>query len=106
MNVLFIGVENPVTVSGSGSASQLKVSASGGGINLRPSGGGGGYLATVNSETNDCIINVTTPDGKTTPFKFRVRSIPDPTPYVGQIKSGDMQASAFKSQAGVRALVE
>ncbi len=106
MNVLFIGVENPVTVSGSGSASQLKVSASGGGINLRASGGGGGYIATVNSETNDCIINVTTPDGKTTPFKFRVRSIPDPTPYVGQTKSGDMAAGAFKSQAGVRAIVD
>ncbi len=105
MNVLFIGVDNPVTVSGSGSASQLKVSASGGGIQLSPAGAGK-YTAKVNSETNDCIITVVTPDGKSTPFAFRVRSIPDPTPLVGQTKSGDMQAGAFKSQAGVRAIVE
>ncbi len=105
MNVLFIGVDNPVTVSGSGDADRLKVSASGGGIVLT-SQGGGHYTAKVSSETNDCIITVVTPDGKSTPVKFRVRSIPDPTPYVGTVKSGDMQASAFKSQAGVRAIVE
>ena len=104
MNVLFIGVDNPVTVSGSGSASQLGVSMSGGGGTL--SGSGGHYIARVTQETDECIINVTTPDKKTTPVRFRVRSIPDPTPYVGQVKSGEMNAGAFKSQAGVRALVE
>jgi gliding motility-associated protein GldM len=105
MNVLFIGVENPITVSGSGSASQLKVSGSGGGINLSSSGPGH-FTARVTQETDECIISVTTPDGKVTPIRFRVRSIPDPTPYVGQVKSGEMGAGAFKSQAGVRALVD
>ena len=104
MNVLFIGVDNPVTVSGSGSADQLKVSISGGGGVL--SGGSGHYTAKVNQETDNCIISVTTPDGKVTPIKFRVRSIPDPTPMVGQSKSGDMPAAAFRSQAGVRSIVE
>jgi gliding motility-associated protein GldM len=104
MNVLFIGVDNPVTVSGSGSADQLKVGISGGGGSL--SGSGGHYTARVTQETDDCVISVTTTDGKTTPVRFRVRSIPDPTPYIGQIKSGEMGAGAFKSQAGVRALVE
>lgn len=105
MNVLFIGVENPVTISGSGSAEQLRVSATGGGIQL--SGGAGGhYTAKVNSETDDCVISVTTPDGKTTPVRFRVRSIPDPTPYIGTYESGDIPASVFKSQAGVRAYVK
>ena len=104
MNVLFIGVENPVTVSGSGSADQLKVGMSGGGGSL--SGSKGHYTARVTQETDNCIISVTTPDGKTTPVRFRVRSIPDPTPYIGQVKSGDMPAGAFKSQAGVRAIVE
>lgn len=106
MNVLFIGVKNPITVSGSGSASQLKVNATGGGIRLSDNGGGGHYLAEVNSETDDCTISVTTPDGKTTPMRFRVRSIPDPTPYVGAYESGDVPAANFKSQAGVRAYVK
>jgi gliding motility-associated protein GldM len=104
MNVLFIGVDNPVTVSGSGSADRLKVGISGGGGSL--SGGSGHYTARVNQETDNCIISVTTPDGKVTPMKFRVRSIPDPTPMIGNKKSGDIPAGEFKSQAGVRALVE
>lgn len=104
LNVLFIGVDNPVTVSGSGSRTQLKVSISGGGGNLIPTSTG--YLARVTEQTDNCIISVTTPDGKVTPVKFRVRPIPDPTPMVGQNKSGDMAAGVFKSQAGVRAIVE
>jgi len=104
MNVLFIGVDNPVTVSGSGSSDKMRVGISGGGGNLI--GSGGHYIAKVNQETDNCIISVTTSDGKVTPMKFRVRSIPDPTPMVGQNKSGDMSAGAFKSQAGVRAIVE
>ena len=39
-------------------------------------------------------------------MKFRVRSIPDPSPMVGTKKSGDIPAGEFKSQAGVRAMVE
>ncbi|MGC4035724.1 MAG: gliding motility protein GldM [Chitinophagaceae bacterium] len=104
MNVLFIGVDNPVTVSGSGSADQLSASISMG--QLVPSGEKGHFIARVNQESDNCIISVKTPDGKVTPIKFRVRSIPDPTPMVGQSKSGDMPAGAFKSQAGVRAIVE
>jgi len=105
MNVLFIGVDNPITVSGSGDVGSLKVSGSGGGIQLVPNGPGK-YFAKVSSDTNECMISVTTAEGKTTSMPFRVRSIPDPSPYVGQVKSGEMSAAAFKSQAGVRAIVE
>ena len=105
MNVLFIGVDNPVTVSGSGGGSEsLKVSISGGGGQL--TGSGSSYKARVNQETDDCIINVQTSDGKNTPVKFRVRSIPNPTPMVGQRESGDVPAGEFKSQAGVRAVLQ
>jgi gliding motility-associated protein GldM len=104
MNVLFIGVDNPVTVSGSGSVNELKVGISGGGGSL--SGSGGRYIARVNNETDECIISVTTSDGKTTPMKFRVRSIPDPTPRVGGRESGDVPAGEFKSQGGVNAIVK
>lgn len=105
MNVLFIGVDNPVTVSGSGGGSEsLKVSISGGGGQL--TGSGSSYIARVNQETDDCIINVLTSDGKNTPVKFRVRSIPNPTPMVGQKESGDIPAGEFKSQAGVRAVLQ
>ena len=104
MNVLFIGVDNPITVSGSGSAERLEVRINGGGGQLI--GSGPKRAARVTQETDDCIITVTTPDGKATPIRFRVRSIPDPTPMIGQYESGDIPASYFKSQAGVRAFVK
>lgn len=106
MNVLFIGVDNPVTISGSGSADQLKANMTGGGTGSSFVGSGGHFIARVTQETETCMINVTTPDGKTTAVAFRVRSIPDPTPRVGNYESGDIPASVFVSQAGVNAIVK
>jgi gliding motility-associated protein GldM len=104
MNVLFIGVDNPVTISGSGSVDQIKASIRGGGGVLN--GTGAHRSVRVSQETDDCVISVTTPDGKTTNVPFRVRSIPDPTPMIGTFKSGNIPAAQFKGQAGVRAIVE
>jgi hypothetical protein len=39
-------------------------------------------------------------------MQFRVRSIPDPITMIGTYKSGNIPAAYFKSQAGVRAMVE
>ena len=104
MNVLFIGVDNPVTISGSGSVDQIKASISGGGGVL--TGGGAKRTVRVSQETDECYISVVTPDGKTTRMQFRVRSIPDPAPMIGTYKSGNIPAAQFKGQQGVRAIVE
>lgn len=103
MNVLFIGVPNEITISGSGGAEQIQATISRGQLEKE---GPGRYIARVNPPDGECEIRVTV-DGKTTAHRFRVRSIPDPTPMVGQAKSGNnVQASVFKSQAGVRAVLE
>jgi gliding motility-associated protein GldM len=104
MNVLFIGVDNPVTISGSGSVDQIKATISGGGGSLI--GNGAHRAVRVSQITDECYIIVSTPDGKTTKVPFRVRTIPDPTPMIGTYKSGNIPASYFKSQAGVRSIVE
>jgi len=104
MNVLFIGVDNPVTISGSGSVQEIKASITGGGGVL--TGSGAKRSVRVSQETDECYISVVTPDGKSTRVQFRVRSIPDPSPMIGTYKSGNIPASYFKSQAGVRAMVE
>src|SRR6185436_3767050 len=104
MNVLFIGVDNPVTISGSGSVDQISATIRGGGGVLSCSGTH--RSVRVTQETDDCIISVTTPDGKTTNVPFRVRSIPDPAPMVGTYKSGNIPTAVIKSQVGVRAIVE
>ena len=104
MNVLFIGVDNPVTISGSGSIDQVKATIRGGGGVMV--GGGAKRSVRVTQETDDCVISVTTPDGKTTNVPFRVRSIPDPRPMIGTFRSGNIPAAQFKGQQGVRAIVE
>ena len=100
VKVLYIGLENPLTVSG-GSAGAEKTQASitnGGSLK---SLGGGKYIANV-SAPGKATINVTV-EGKTTPFDFRVKRVPDPIAMIGQSSGGRIPANAFKAQQGVRA---
>nr|MBA2498738.1 hypothetical protein [Chitinophagaceae bacterium] len=105
MNVLYIGVDNPVNIAASGGAEQLQVSISGGGGSI--SGSRGNYVARVNSITDECRISVSV-DGKLAGAQsFRVRTIPDPVATVGGNMSGEnVAAGAFKAQAGVGAYVK
>ena len=54
------------------------------------------------STPGKATINVTV-EGKTTPFKFRVKSVPDPIAMIGQAKVEECQLNAIKAQQGVRA---
>ncbi len=103
MNVLFIGVDNPLTISAAGMGSE-QVSASISSGSLSRGSRSGEWIARVNSE-GEATITVTA-GGKSIPIKYRVRSIPDPVPMVGASKGGDISASVFKSQQGVRATLE
>lgn len=103
MNVLYIGVDNPITIASSTGWDKTKVSISGGGGSLNPSGGNGRFNARVNSVTDDCTITVTS-DGKPSTFKFRVRTVPEAQAYVGGKLSGTtVSAGEFKAQGGVQA---
>jgi gliding motility-associated protein GldM len=101
MNVLYIGVDNPITIASSTGWDKTKVSANGGGITL--SGSNGKYIARVAGQTDDCTITVVS-DNKPSTFKFRVRNIPEAQAYVGGQPSGaNVAAGAFKAQPGVQA---
>ncbi|MEO5564693.1 MAG: gliding motility protein GldM [Chitinophagaceae bacterium] len=104
MNVLYIGVDNPVTIAASGGGDdKVKPSINGGGGTLTRVGTGK-YIARVNSITDKCIITVVV-DGKTAgASEFRVRTVPQAQAYVGGNPSGaNITAGAFKAQAGVGA---
>lgn len=104
MNVLFIGIDNPVTIAASGGAEQINASITNGGSLTKV--GPGKYVARV-SNVGDCSINVSVSGKSAGSFPFRVRTIPDPVAMVGNARSGDnISASAFRSQAGVRAILE
>ena len=104
MNVLYIGVDNPVTIAASGGGDdKVQAVISGGGGSLTRIGPGK-YIARVNSQTEDCKITVSV-DGKIAgASQFRVRMIPESQAFIGGKASGEnFNASAFITQGGVGA---
>lgn len=104
MNVLYIGVNNPVTIAASGGGDdKTQISIAGGGGSVTKVGAGK-YNVRVSSQTDDCTITVSV-DGKVAgSSRFRVRGIPTPAAFVGGQPSGaTVTAGALASQAGVQA---
>lgn len=102
MNVFYIGVDNPVTIGSTTGWDRTNVTISGAGATI--SGAGPKRTVKVTS-IGEATINVTA-DGKTTPFKFRVKRIPDPIIKVGPSGGGRLQAVIFRNQQFVRADLE
>jgi gliding motility-associated protein GldM len=100
MNVFYIGVDNPVTISSGTGWDKTTVSMSGGTI----SGTGSNRTVRVSSPgTASITVNA---DGKSSKFDFRIKRIPDPIIKVGPSGGGRMQAVVFRNQQFVRADLE
>ncbi len=98
MNVMYIGVPNPISVTAAGvSSNELKVNCSG--CDLKKSAQGK-YIATV-SKPGDITVNVSGGGLPNTPYKFRVKRIPDPVARLGKKADGSMGNGEFKAQRGV-----
>jgi gliding motility-associated protein GldM len=108
MNVLYIGVPNPVSVSAPGVAKEkLRVSISGSGGSL--SGSAGHYTAKVSSIGEANITVSGDVDGKTVTLgttKFRVKRIPDPKPQFAGKSGGNTSAANIRAQNKVFAKLE
>lgn len=97
MNVLYIGVDNPIAVSAAGvSSNDLKVNGSGGGIKLNRQGVGK-YIARVSSP-GKATINVSGGGLPPTKSEFRVKRIPDPVAKIAGKRGGRLASAAFKVQ--------
>ena len=111
MNVFYIGVDNPISVSAAGvSPTDLVVSGTGG-ISIKPNGAGGKYIVRATSPGKINIsVSAKTKDGtkpQGPPIEFRVKKIPDPVPSVAGKKSGmDIKKSEAQGIGGVLALLE
>lgn len=102
MNVMYIGVDNPLTISsGSGKRENAKVSFSAGSIS---SAGGDKYIAKPTT-SGPATVSITV-DGKTFPFPIRCKYLPDPVPVVGTMSGGKMSSGQFKAMGGVRAVLK
>jgi len=104
MNVFYIGVDNPVSVSAAGiSSNDLSVSISGGGGKIRKTGSAN-YMVTV-SQPGDCRVNVSG-GGLRDSKPFRVKRIPDPVARLSKSSGGAMGNGEFKAQGGVGAFLD
>ena len=102
LNVLYIGVDNPVSVAASASTDE-KVSVSLTGCEGTVSKTAAGlYNVQVSSVTDDCQLNVYV-DGKLAGTSgFRVRNLPRPNATIGGFASGSkVTAAVLHQQPGV-----
>lgn len=109
MNVLYIGVDNPIKISVPGVA-QNDVSASLQGAGTLAKNPDGTYTARVTA-VGKCQIAVSAKiDGKVQAMgteEFRIKRIPDPVPTLGgKLRGGNAQPGSIKSQSGLVALLE
>jgi len=102
MNVLYMGIDNLISVAASGSSDEkITVSVEGGGGTFSKAADGL-YNVHVSSITDDCSLNVYV-DGKlASTSHFRVRSLPQPMAIIGGYSSGSkVSPSMLKTQEGV-----
>jgi len=87
MNVIYIGVDNPVAVSAAGvSPTDLVVNLSGCGATKTGGAGGKFIFRATTPGTMQVSVSAKTKDGTKAqgkPMPFRVKKIPDPTPKLG-----------------------
>lgn len=102
MNVLYIGVDNPVTIAASGGGDdKIQATITNGSLTRV---GPGKYIARVQTVNDNTMINVSVEGRVAGASQFRVRTIPEAQAYIGGKPSGEnINAGQFKAQGGVGA---
>jgi gliding motility-associated protein GldM len=102
MNVMYIGVDNPLTISaGSAGAEKMHVSFADGSISK---GSGDHYVAKPSHPGMSKIV--VTANGKNFEFPMRLKYLPPPAAFVGTKKGGNVSSAEFKAMGGVIAKLE
>jgi gliding motility-associated protein GldM len=109
MNVLYIGVDNPMEISVPGVA-QTDVTAALNGSGSLDRNADGTYTARVTA-VGKCHIAVNAKiEGKVQAMgdkEFRIKRIPDPIPTLGgRLRGGNTQPGSIRAQSGIVALLE
>jgi gliding motility-associated protein GldM len=103
MNVMYIGEENPLTISG-GSVGREKVHVSfEGGGSITNTGGDDWVAKPTTPGISKVIVNAA---GKIATFEMRIKYLPNPTGFVGTHKGGAMSSAEFKADQGLIARLE
>lgn len=109
MNVFYIGVDNPLSVSAAGVPSnqvQVSMTGSGGGSISKNADGTYNVRVTTPTKLGDfAYVNVAAP-GLSDKKEYRVKRIPDPVAKLSSSMGGVMNSGEFKAQKGLFAVLE
>ena len=112
MNVLYAGYSNPVSVSVPGlPQNAVSLSMTGGRLS---SVGPGRYVAIPSTVGQDVTFRISARDGAQVrsfpPFTFRVRKLPDPTPYIAigsdRYKGGNLAKGSLMGASQLHAAID
>jgi gliding motility-associated protein GldM len=110
MNVLFVGLENPMSISVPGITAENTIVSAGGGVTLTNKGNGK-YIAQATGVSNTATVTVSArmPDGglkKMGEMNYRVRKVPVPKLKFGSLSSGVYPKGIMMAQSSVNAVLE
>ena len=104
MNVVYIGVDNPLTISGGSVGSEkVHVTFTSPGATLTKVKGDDYIINPTTQGEAQLIVNA---NGKPYPFPLRVKNLPLPAGFIGTKKGGAMAAAEFKAIGGLIARLE
>ncbi|NJK85037.1 MAG: hypothetical protein HC906_02740 [Bacteroidales bacterium] len=102
MNVLYLGVDNPIRIAASGyDASELNVSIDNGTI----TGSMGEYVIQP-KEKGSALVTIMVKDKVIQETMFRVKIVPDPVAKIAGKKSGIISKTELLEQEGIEAVME
>jgi len=112
MNVIYIGVDNPMSISVPGVAdANITATASGAGLKLKKDAkrGASKYIATAKAQGIAKVNVIAKLSEKNVPmgtFEFRVKRVPDPVAMIGGKKGGSINKSVLAAQSSVNSIME
>jgi len=112
MNVLYIGVPNPVDISVPGYAPELVTPSVSAGNSISPDPTKkGSYVLNCTKGTKEANVSVSVKQGSTNKamqgaVKFRVKNLPDPIAKVGGKESGVITKALLLASGGVAAVMK
>ena len=112
MNVLYIGVDNPMSISVPGvSNDKVKTSVVGGGVTLKQDPKlGGGHRIAIATKQDSAIFTVTAEFGGKPQamgrFKYRVKRLPAPIAMIAGSKGGPISKSILAAQSAIIPVME
>jgi gliding motility-associated protein GldM len=107
MNVLYIGVQNPMSISVPGvSNDKVRTTVNGAGVSLKPdpAGGSGKWIATATTQ-GECTFTITADFGGRQQTmgtaKYRVKKVPNPIATIADLKGGRISKEILIAQGAI-----